>query len=90
MKSGQQMYTLSLSRLYKSGVPDTLFCPHPINNTAMIMVGLHVNICACREEMRMFMDAEINVIHQVKWLFKLSNLMKLEMDNYWYRVKCNI
>jgi len=47
MKSSQQMHTLSLSLLYKSGVPDTLFCPHPINRTAVIMVGMHVNIRAC-------------------------------------------
>jgi hypothetical protein len=84
------MYTLSLSLLYKSGVPDTLFYPHPINRTAMIMVGMHVNIQACREEMHMFMDAEINVIHHVKWSFKMSNLMKLEMNNYCYRVKYKI
>lgn len=90
MKSSQQMYTLSLSLLYKSGNPDALFCPHPINRTAMIMVGMHVNIHACREEMHMNMDAEINVIHHVNWLFKLSNLMKLEVDNYWYRVKYKI
>jgi len=90
MKSSQQMYTLSLSLLYKSGVPDTLFCPHPINRTAMIRVGMHVNIHECREQMHMFMNAEINVIHHVKWLFKMSNLMKLEMDNYWYSVKYKI
>ena len=90
MKSSQQMYTLSLSLLYKSGVPDTLFCPHPINRTAVIMVGMHVNIRACWEEMHMFMDAEINVIHHVKWLFKMSNLTKLDMNNYWYRVKYQI
>jgi hypothetical protein len=35
--------------------------------------------------MHIFTDAEMNVNH-VKWLFKLSNLMKLEMENYWYRV----
>jgi hypothetical protein len=66
------MYTLSCSLLYKSGAPDTLFCPHPSNKTTMIMVGMHVNIHVCREEMHMLMDAEINVNHHVKWLFKFS------------------
>jgi len=84
------MYTLSLSLLYKSATPDALLCPHPINRTAMIRVGMHVNIHACTEEMHMNTDAEINVIHHVNWLFKLSNLMKLEVDNYWYRVKYKI
>ena len=55
MKSSQEMYTVSLSLFYKSGVPDTLFCPHPINRTAMVMVGK-----ACKHTCMQRTDAYIH------------------------------